>query len=303
MANVFIYCPRRSQSALDLLRGLGARRLRQFDGESFWDKRRRVQVPNDSVIVCWGAPLPKINGIRMLNAVLKPMNKYQQFEAFINHGVPTVQMRAPSRKNSYGVTHEQFIQGGWFPRTNWHQGGADFLAPIERIDFYTKKENFLKEYRIHSFDGKSIRAGEKVLRDGFTLPTPGTEWRPNNVGIAHPWVRSFDAGWRVKYDGFQSTPEMRALAASGVKALGLTFGAVDMGQTADGLMIIEVNSAPGIEGGTLQAYIAKITKWIEENKPEEQIPTPSIPLFGLEEAIRYDEDDDLDEDPDEPDED
>jgi glutathione synthase/RimK-type ligase-like ATP-grasp enzyme len=49
-----------------------------------------------------------------------------------------------------------------------------------------------------------------------------------------------------------------------VKALGLTFGAVDLGLTPTGkFKILEVNRAPGIEGSTIEAYVKAINKWIE----------------------------------------
>jgi glutathione synthase/RimK-type ligase-like ATP-grasp enzyme len=103
------------------------------------------------------------------------------------------------------------------------------------------------------FEGRSIRAGQKVSiteRDGRRI-TP------------HQWIRSFDAGWIIRYEGFESTEAMRRLAKSAVEALGLNFGAVDIGQKADGsLIVFEVNRAPGIEGTSLQAYATKIIAWL-----------------------------------------
>lgn len=141
------------------------------------------------------------------------------------------------------------IDGEWLPRTNTHMGGQDLLTPPGRPDFYSKKENLVREYRIHSFRGKSIRAGIK-------------EARPDYVGTRHPWIRSFDAGWRIRYDGFTARQAQRDLAHATCRALGLDFAAVDIGEKEDGsLIVLEANRAPGIEGGTLEAYARHIEAW------------------------------------------
>lgn len=144
-------------------------------------------------------------------------------------------------------------QGEWLGRSNTHVGGNDLLRPVANPDFFSKKEDIVQEFRIHCFKGKSIRAGKKGFREGFTERT------------AHPWVRSYDGGWRIIYDGFQSRRAQRELAAAAVAALGLDFGAVDIGQKRDGsLIVLEVNRAPGLEGGTVDSYARAIEGWFNE---------------------------------------
>ena len=141
-------------------------------------------------------------------------------------------------------------QATWLPRRNNHVGGSDLLTIPAIPDYYSRKEPIIQEYRIHSFKGKSIRAGQKAPRVGFPSP--------------HAWIRSYDAGWFINYEGFESTQAMRELAASAVRALGLDFGAVDIGQKQDNsLIVLEVNRAPGSEGGTSNAYAATINRWIQ----------------------------------------
>lgn len=143
-------------------------------------------------------------------------------------------------------------QGEWLARSNAHIGGTDLLRPPARGDYYSKKENLVEEYRLHMFNGRSIRAGRKVPRDGMQ---------------PHPWIRSYDGGWRINYDGFQSTQAQRGLAARACDALGLTFGAVDMGVKADGtLLVLEVNRAPGLEGGTVTSYATAINRLVNGNE-------------------------------------
>lgn len=139
--------------------------------------------------------------------------------------------------------------GTWLGRMNSHVGGDDLLDPPEQADFYSKKVDFVKEFRVHSFMNKSIRAGVKEVREGFRNP--------------HAWIRSWDGGWRIKYDGVSSKQKHREIAHAAVTALGLQFGAVDIGELRDGsLVVLEVNRAPGLEGGTVTAYAEAIQRWL-----------------------------------------
>lgn len=137
----------------------------------------------------------------------------------------------------------------WLPRLRNHVGGNDLLNPPAVPDFYVQKENIVEEYRVHSFNGRSIRAGMKVPREGVTTP--------------HAWIRSWDGGWKISYDGVSAKQKHRDLAHAAVNALGLTFGAVDIGVKADGsLLVLEVNRAPGLEGGTVDRYATAIQQFV-----------------------------------------
>jgi glutathione synthase/RimK-type ligase-like ATP-grasp enzyme len=87
--------------------------------------------------------------------------------------------------------------------------------------------------------------------------------------MLHPWIRSYDGGWRINYVGFRSTDLMKKLALRAVKAFGLTFGAIDLASNPDGVLkVLEVNRAPGIEGSTIDAYVKAINKWIAGEEVE-----------------------------------
>lgn len=140
----------------------------------------------------------------------------------------------------------------WIPRLFDHVGGNDILTVTPTPDYWSKKEAIVKEFRIHSFQGKSIRAGVKAHREGMT---------------PHPWIRSWDGGWRILYDGVSSKQRHRDLAHRAVTALGLQFGAVDIGERADeSLIVLEVNRAPGLDGGTVEVYAHAIESWLEETE-------------------------------------
>lgn len=301
---IYIYRPTGSTGARDLaeaimmFRGEAApngMQARRTKGE-----RLKTLQAGDAV-VCWGANFAAPAGnIKVLNNVA-PIAKYDEARKLKEAGVPTVevsrnkpavraaakpafvpgQKKLPAkdltgpaavdlvaelqqfileeqrRKREYDAQPAPVAQNdAWLARRNNHVGGRDLLAAAGAFEpqYYSKKEDIVEEYRIHMFRGRSIRAGKKVQR-----PT-----RPDGHTPSHPWIRSFDAGWIIQYDGFQSTKEMRKLAASALKALGLDFGAIDMAKTKDGrLIVLEVNRAPGVEGGTVEAYAKHIINWVK----------------------------------------
>lgn len=271
----------------------GNRAIRVRNGR---DVRTFTIQPGDTV-VAWGAALPGLGqGVRTLNGA-PIQNKFQDATRLQEAGVSTVQTsrNRPAAVPTVdpGLATDRILRelledyldtaysrdqpfrdgartiaarmqelttqlatplppaqapGDWVGRSNNHVGGNDLLHPPTTPDFFVKKENLTEEYRIHMFNGRSIRAGKKQHR---------------GEGIqAHPWIRSFDAGWKIVYDNFQSTREMRELAKRAVETLGLQFGAVDLGRTSDNrLIVLEVNRAPGLEGGTIETYADKIASW------------------------------------------
>ena len=76
------------------------------------------------------------------------------------------------------------------------------------------------------------------------------------------WVRSRQSGWNVSYDGVSTSEEMRSLAKSAVAALGLDFGAVDLGVTEEGrVVVLEVNTAPSLDNpNTAACYAERLGK-------------------------------------------
>lgn len=242
----YVYCPRRSNGAFELVKALGADRLRKFDGIDFWDRQKRYALKEGDVVICWGATIPELDGIRVLNSVEQPFTGIAEWQKLMNFGVPVLTIGRGKSAPGLLVPRNQRV--------------------IQVVDptFYIQREPFVNEYRIHSFAGRSIRAGVKVSREGFTTCLE-SEWRPD-AKLVHPWIRSHEGGWCVNYDGFKSTPELRRLAHKAVAGLGLTFGAVDIGQRADKVLkVLEVDRAPRIEGGTINSYVRAINRWIKES--------------------------------------
>jgi hypothetical protein len=292
---VYIYRPVASNGAQDLANATGGIRLRHEREGRFYRYRtsaRPVVFAPGDIVIGWGAPINITQpGVQVLNG-RSLTTKYQDAVTLKAAGVPTIDAvktcpPAPTVEDPARPWHRTLVEMAedvleadyarspiyleglqelqqacthlleqlrqpipapmnheWLPRKNSHVGGNDLLIPPAQPDFYVKKLNLVQEFRIHSFMGKSIRAGTKVVRED----------QP-----AHPWIRSWDGGWKIHYDGVTSKQVHRNLAHAAVEALGLSFGAVDIGVTDTGtLVVLEVNRAPGIEGGTVEAYAKAI---------------------------------------------
>jgi len=168
----------------------------------------------------------------------RAVNKYAQGRAIMRAGVPCIEVTENPPEGADGR--------GWLHRSFNHEQGQDFGSRSIVGGYYARRYDFVHEIRCHVYAGKVIRTGEKRARPRF--PNPSS------------WNRSYDAGWDIYYDGVHSTPEQRRVAVAAVKAVGLPFGAVDIGLLADGSpLTIEVNSAPGFDAyRTAQAYAAAI---------------------------------------------
>lgn len=259
---IYIYTEKMTEGIMDLLDGLEAKRLKNFDGMDFWWRGKRVTVNEGDVVICWGSRVQDIDGVRVLNSGLSASQR-DIFYTLNSYGVPS----APTIN---------YKADGYFPVVG--SVGKSFLHPpvsSDKPDFYIFKYSFMQEYRVHSFNSRSIKFGKKVPRAGFKIASLEDGFR---LGIdAHPRIRSFEGGWMVDYENCQSVPELRALAHQAVKVLDLTFGVVDIGVTAGGeKMVLKISTAPILDKDILPAYVNNIKKWITNTPKETKEPEPEI---------------------------
>jgi len=225
---IYIYCPKKSDSARALVKYL---KEAGVEAERLW---KAPTLPNAGLFVNWGAIWPKDRGFRVLNSQVIH-NKYKELQILTSKGVECIESSL------------EYPGEGWLARRFKHQEARDLLAHLSTGDYYTKYREISQEFRVHVFQGKSIRLAMKVPR----------------VEHPHPIFRSWGAGWKFSYGAdaqkWASIP-LRNLAKRAVKALGLDFGAVDIGRQPDGVFfVLEVNTRPGLEGGTVEAYGRHIT--------------------------------------------
>ena len=123
---------------------------------------------------------------------------------------------------------------------------AGSLGELVDAPLYTKYIRKQKEFRVHVFSSKILDIQEKR--------------RSSSVDDHHPYIRNHANGYVFCRGDINEPDDLRGVAISAVDALGLDFGAVDVvwNEAQDKCYVLEVNTACGLEGSTVNKYVNAI---------------------------------------------
>lgn len=212
-----------------------------------------------SRIVGWGGyaePSWYVPRERHLNrpvAVAIARDKIQTFKKFVEFDVPHPQWTAdPTIARQWWGKGEIIL----CRKSLTGYGGAGIvISKVEEqsivpAPLYVKYKSKQKEFRVHVFLGKVIDCSEK--RRSVT-----------NGPVLNPYIRNHENGWIFCRDAIIEPEDLRPVSVAAVSVLGLDFGAVDViwNEEEDKCYVLEVNTAPGIEGQTVQIYAKEIYDW------------------------------------------
>lgn len=226
-----------------------ARALREVLGIKFVKPKSKYK---GGVVINWGnakypsCPAPyKI--INKPESVALAINKIKTFEVFNEKQVPTVPFTTSKEVAQDWLSKEKVV----LARTaHGHSGsGITVVTPdsvLPDAAFYTAYVKKKKEFRVHVFNGKVIDVVQKRKSSKHEAPDP--------------FIRSHKNGWVFCREGIEEPAGLRDIALLAVNALTLDFGAVDIIWNAkkNQCYALEVNTAPGIEGTTLEGYANEI---------------------------------------------
>lgn len=123
----------------------------------------------------------------------------------------------------------------------------DKTQSLKNCPVYTKYKKKKREFRVHVYKDKVVAITEKRKRAGFE-------------GQRDTKIRNLANGY-VFCQTVEDVPEgLEALALAAAKVTPSDFKGVDIGynERNNELFIIEVNSAPGIQGSNINAYVNHI---------------------------------------------
>lgn len=120
-------------------------------------------------------------------------------------------------------------------------------AQVVEAPVYTKYKKKKKEFRVHIFQDKVVHVLEKRRKNGYE-------------GDADTKIRNTANGYVFCSEDVTEPQGIRDLALKASKVTKSDFKGVDVGynEQKKELFIIEVNSAPGIEGSNVDRYIQTI---------------------------------------------
>jgi glutathione synthase/RimK-type ligase-like ATP-grasp enzyme len=235
----------------------GAKELAKALGTICVYPDRKYRPRNGHLIITWGASVfPRWwrEDLRMLNLpshVGTAQNKLRTFEALSRVGVRIPEFtRSPNE--AQGWKHEGFLIVARQTLTG-HEGRGIVLVdrdtPIPiTAPLFTKHVRHKREFRVHVFNGKAIDIAEKRKRKDFP------EEQKNSL------VRNWRFGWVFAHENVEAPEDVILQAEKAVVGLQLDFGAVDIAyrEKEKQAYVLEVNTAPGIEGQTLARYVEAI---------------------------------------------
>lgn len=130
----------------------------------------------------------------------------------------------------------------------------EFLEKCKGNHLFTRYVRPSAEYRVHVFGNRVVDFTRKKRRK-MDQPPP-----------ERFWVRSYRNGWVMTRNGVDLPEVVESTAVEAVNGLGLHFGAVDILYIDKGRApVLEVNTAPGLQGTSLQTYVREIRDWIANN--------------------------------------
>lgn len=204
-------------------------------------------------IINWGASrvpeeVGKCTIINRPEAVYKASDKLQFFE--------NVACRKPNYFLHYEDASEHQEEAGCTIVVrnvlNGHSGeGIVLVEPGEYMPedapLYTEYVPKKQEYRIHVFNGQVIDVQRKARRRD--VADEDVNWKVRNNANGFVFARNGDALGDVPSDVL-----VQSIAA--VTSLGLDFGAADVifNERSSSAYVLEVNTAPGLEGTTVSSY-------------------------------------------------
>lgn len=230
-------------------------------------KRDGAYVPREEdILINWGANSNPNFDVHSCGKLLNPPDMV----AGASHKVQCFRMLDEAGVKTLDYTLDQEIMLGWlgdgamvFARSlfNGHGGagitvlksGDDYLSlglgEIRNFKFFTKHSPSTAEYRVHVVGGKMI---------DFAMKRKMGEAKRKDMGIdvVDELVKNHNKGWVFTREGVTIPDQVRDECIKAVAAVKLDFGAVDVLYSEDGgPVILEINTAPGLEGTTLKNYI------------------------------------------------
>jgi len=214
--------------------------------------RRR---PSDS-IVAWGptAPCPHTDAQQEIAKKIAS-NKLHSFLAFKEYGVATPEWTTSSDQAAAWVDAGKVVVARTLLRSHSGKGiklmGGDHTHVITHAPLYVLYKKKKHEYRVHVYKGNVIDITQKKRRAGF-------EGRDNQI-------RNHQNGWVYCRENITEPEGIQSLALAACTALGLQSGAVDIiwNELENKCYVLEVNSAPGLEGTTCKKYTNAILESLQ----------------------------------------
>lgn len=217
------------------------------------DERSKYQPTSRSIVINWGsskAPFSlTVPGMRVLNRPEQTAiasDKLQSFRTLKEAGNISIPEFTESKDEAAKWIEEGAVV---VARTQLRAHSGEGIVVCSRVEdlpncrLFTRYIKKKKEFRAHVVGGRVVDIQQKKQRSDFD-------------GEVNYAVRNHANGWIYAREDIEAPADLEQNAVLAVNALGLDFGAVDIvyNEKQNKCFVLEVNTAPGIEGTTVQKY-------------------------------------------------
>lgn len=217
-------------------RGLNSRLIR-LDSSSYRQNRH-------DLVINWGTTGQ--DGLNNPLAVERATDKRLTLHALSNAGIACPDYSTDREEAVNWLEEGSGVVCRTLARASAGKGIVIAGSQEELVDapLYTRYIKKVEEYRVHVFNGRVIDVQRKAR--STDVPDEQVNWQ----------VRTHANGFIFAREGVELPVEAQALCIDAVAALGLDFGAVDIVYNAkkNQYYVLEINTAPGLEGQTLISY-------------------------------------------------
>ena len=225
-------------------------------------KKLKERLKDVEGYINWGTSLPIHDHSILNNYVIHALSKIRAFEWFNANEIPCPEW----------TTDRSIMEGWWaqeFPflvrKTINSFGGKGiifidptiitYIKPVDIPDapLYVKYIKKTNEYRVHVFNAEVIDIQQKKVKQDF--PKEKINYQ----------IRNYKNGWVFCRNNIHIPSGIKDLAIRAVNCLNLDFGAVDIiwNEKQNKLYVLEINTAPGLTGTTLDKYVTAFTEYFE----------------------------------------
>lgn len=249
-----------SESAKALANELGVKRIKHTNS--------KFKGSGDKTIINWGATkLPdEVMKCEVINNPVKvkiASNKLTFFNTVKDH------INIPEYTEDVDVARQWVVDGGIaVARYKLNGHSAQGIELMETVEMFNSKTDMLgvaplyvkyipkkEEYRVHIVNAQVIDVRRKALKIGVNKK--GVNWK----------IRNHAGGFIFQKEGFQVDEKVIDESVKTVLVCGLDFGAVDViwNNFQQKAYVLEVNTAPGLEGSTITNYKEGFEKFYKKD--------------------------------------
>ena len=252
MSKVFIYAYKNySESARLLSWVIGAKRVRH--------ENSKFKPSLKKFLINWGSTempgdLWRCHIINHPLAVYQAVSKSRSLIMMKNNNVPVPPFTFDKTKAEEWIKDGHTVLARSLDKGRGGKGIEVCEGELPEAPLYVKYIPKAEEWRIHVAFGRVIDIQKKLAPD----PDRVKDWK----------VRNANNGFVFRRHGIRPPmQEVLVQAARAVDSLGLDFGGVDVvWNEKDGkAFVLEVNTAPGLEGQTVESYRQAFEEYVREN--------------------------------------